>query len=668
MPVGGVRGRGRRCSTRDQEHCTASSTRCGSAATRSSGCTDAHLSQLRPRERGRRALLLELRHAPGADRRAGPRGAQGRHRPLRRPRRLHRRAPSSSTPRTCARVLEPYHARLRTELERFGGTVEKFIGDAVMASSARRSLTRTIPSGRCARRSRSATGRVEEGELAGADRRQRPARRSCRSARGRPRAKAMARRRRRQHRRAPAVRRARERDPRRRDDLPRDASSRSSTSEATPVEAKGKAEPVPVWEAVEARSRFGVDVAPERRAPLVGRERERRAPARRARSARAQEASTAARHARRRARHRQEPARLRALRRARRRARADLLAAGPLAAVRRGRQRTGRWARWSRRRRASSRPTARRRPTRSSRSVVAEALAGASDRQWVEGHLRPLVGLPRRSTAGAIDAREAFAAWRRFFEALAERSPLVLVFEDLHWADDGLLDFVDHLVDWATGVPLLVVVHGAARAARAAAGLGRRQAERGDDLALAALRRRHGAARRTRCSSGPCFRPRFRSTLLARAGGNPLYAEEFARMVAERGDGASELRLPESVQGLIAARLDALPDRGEAPAPGRGRGREGLLARRARARSARRDRRASERLLHALERKEFVRRERRRPSAARPSTRSATCSCATSPTARSRAPARRRSTARPPSGSSRSAAPRITPRCSRTTT
>ena len=66
-------------------------------------------------------------------------------------------------------------------------------------------------------------------------------------------------------------------------------------------------------------------------------------------------------------------------------------------------------------------------------------------------------GSPAAREGGGDMRDEAFAAWRRFFEELAEERPLVLVFEDLHWADDHLLDFVDHLVDWATGVPLLVV-------------------------------------------------------------------------------------------------------------------------------------------------------------------------------------------------------------------
>src|SRR5207248_626039 len=75
------------------------------------------------------------------------------------------------------------------------------------------------------------------------------------------------------------------------------------------------------------------------------------------------------------------------------------------------------------------------------------------DSKHVLEHLRPLVGLAGNGESGG-DRAERFAAWRRFFELLAERGPAVLVFEDLHWADDDLLDFVDHLVDWAAGVPL----------------------------------------------------------------------------------------------------------------------------------------------------------------------------------------------------------------------
>ena len=67
---------------------------------------------------------------------------------------------------------------------------------------------------------------------------------------------------------------------------------------------------------------------------------------------------------------------------------------------------------------------------------------------WVEARLRPLVG-EAELDAGASNRDESFTAWRTFFEALAERRPLVLVFEDIHWADEGLLDFIDHLADWS---------------------------------------------------------------------------------------------------------------------------------------------------------------------------------------------------------------------------
>ena len=77
-----------------------------------------------------------------------------------------------------------------------------------------------------------------------------------------------------------------------------------------------------------------------------------------------------------------------------------------------------------------------------------------TERDWLARYTRPLVGLEGAERA---EREESFAAWRRLLEAAAEQRPLVLVFEDLHWADDGLLDFVDHLADWATTVPLLIV-------------------------------------------------------------------------------------------------------------------------------------------------------------------------------------------------------------------
>ena len=131
----------------------------------------------------------------------------------------------------------------------------------------------------------------------------------------------------------------------------------------------------------------------------------------------------------------------------------------------------------------------------------------------------------RRSSGSADDGRPGDRGQRRSPPGAASSkgsprtAPLVLVFEDLHWADDGLLDFVDHLVDWVSGVPLLVVVHRAARAARRARpawGGGKRNATtlslvaplgRGDGRARArAARPRRSCPRKTmqaRCSSAP---------------------------------------------------------------------------------------------------------------------------------------------------------------------
>src|SRR5207247_8663232 len=83
--------------------------------------------------------------------------------------------------------------------------------------------------------------------------------------------------------------------------------------------------------------------------------------------------------------------------------------------------------------------------------------ADPGEAAWIESHLRPLVGIVDQDNDPVRSREEAFSAWRRLFEALAEQQPVVLLFEDLHWADDSLLDFVDQLLDWAIDLPLLVI-------------------------------------------------------------------------------------------------------------------------------------------------------------------------------------------------------------------
>ena len=90
------------------------------------------------------------------------------------------------------------------------------------------------------------------------------------------------------------------------------------------------------------------------------------------------------------------------------------------------------------------------------------AKVAATVERFVPGRERPT--LDRAGAARAARVRgppggteQLFAAWRTFFERMAPQDPVVMVFEDLHWADSGTLDFIDHLLDWARNAPIFVV-------------------------------------------------------------------------------------------------------------------------------------------------------------------------------------------------------------------
>ena len=132
----------------------------------------------------------------------------------------------------------------------------------------------------------------------------------------------------------------------------------------------------------------------------------------------------------------------------------------------------------------------------------------------------------------------------------------MLVFEDLHWADDALLDFVDELVDRVSGVPLLVVATARPELLERRPGWAG-----GKPSALTISLPPLSESDTTRLVAALLERPvlpaEAHEALLARIGGNPLYAEQFCRMLVEHG---RLEELPETLHGIIAARLDALAD------------------------------------------------------------------------------------------------------------
>ncbi len=185
-----------------------------------------------------------------------------------------------------------------------------------------------------------------------------------------------------------------------------------------------------------------------------------------------------------------------------------------------------------------------------------------------EGHarvgqaLRRLLGLDDGSAL--IDRGELFSAWRLLFERLATRHPVLLLFEDLHWADQGLFDFIAHMADWATGSPILILV--LSRPDDRLDVFGKR-ARRLDLTPLAPGEIETLIAEAV--SNAP---PELLATVRDHAGGVPLFAVESLRMLADRGvmvaerdadtyrlvGDVEELAVPPSIHALIAGRLDTL--------------------------------------------------------------------------------------------------------------
>jgi class 3 adenylate cyclase/tetratricopeptide (TPR) repeat protein len=195
--------------------------------------------------------------------------------------------------------------------------------------------------------------------------------------------------------------------------------------------------------------------------------------------------------------------------------------------------------------------------------AVGEVAEDETEVDWLEATLAPLVGAS--GTVTSSEREESFTAWRRFVEGIAAQRPLVLVFEDLHWADEALLAFIEHLVDWSTGVPLLVLCTARPELYERHAGWGGGK-RNSNTVSLSPLAADDTARLLAALLHKAVLPAETQERLLEQAGGNPLYAEEFVRMLTDQGviaDGGElvdgDIRVPDTVQALIAARLDTLP-------------------------------------------------------------------------------------------------------------
>ncbi len=200
-------------------------------------------------------------------------------------------------------------------------------------------------------------------------------------------------------------------------------------------------------------------------------------------------------------------------------------------------------------------------------SVLEEIVTDPEERAFVEPRLQHLLGLTERV---APDREDLFSAWRLFVERMAEQNPVIMVFEDIHWADAALIEFVEYLLDWSRSHPIYIVTLARPEVSQRHPGWGANLRnftslsldplpdEAIDDLLRGLV---------------PGLPDEAVTRIRERADGIPLYAVETVRMLLDRGlvergetgyavtGDLTALDVPQTLHALIAARLDGLePD------------------------------------------------------------------------------------------------------------
>ncbi len=197
-------------------------------------------------------------------------------------------------------------------------------------------------------------------------------------------------------------------------------------------------------------------------------------------------------------------------------------------------------------------------------ATLDEYVPDEEERRWIEPALLALLGIGEIPSS---QREELFAAWRTFFERIAAGGTVAMVFEDLQWADAGLLDFIDHVLEWSKASPIYIITLARPEVLerRPDWGAGRRNAV---SMSLEPLH--EDVMRQLLGGLVPGLPEASMRAIVERSEGIPLYAVETVRMLVADGrleatpDGyrptgdLAALAVPETLQALIAARLDGL--------------------------------------------------------------------------------------------------------------
>ncbi len=200
------------------------------------------------------------------------------------------------------------------------------------------------------------------------------------------------------------------------------------------------------------------------------------------------------------------------------------------------------------------------------RTKVAEFVPDPEEQQWIEPRLAGLLGLAEMPSG---DRNELFAALRTFFQRIAANETAVLLFEDIHWADDGQLEFIEELVEMSQDHPILVITLARPELLSRYPGWGSAR-QHFLSTHLGPL----GDAEMAELVTGmtPGISNEVVDLIVERAGGVPLYAVEYVRMLINSGDlvlegstyrhtgDLDDVALPDSLHAMVGARLDRLDD------------------------------------------------------------------------------------------------------------